>query len=309
MQPFDTVFIDYGASRIKSIQYDIRTDTFGAFYDQESPFLQNEIIDISLVKETILQTLAKYDKPSQVYGCSIIGGGYVKDKYYSWKSIDSPSNGTCLISYLFKDQSTYHIHIDHDPKGDKEIKELGLLGGVKFYSILGDTNCVLSSIELKENSCLINLGTGSQFAARDVLIKYIPSGRSLNVFRSFFNTLGRDLFKSFNTLSLEDLNRSTISFDLNVFPQAHKYKTGGIISGITENDFTFNNFVSSMFRSYIDQYIDYIEPYDKVYLMGGISRKYPIIRDYLEYKTGKEVVVQLSDLEDTFVGIRNRIRR
>jgi len=308
MQFFDTVLIDYGASRIKSIQYDTKADAFGLCYEQESPFLHNESVNISDVKETVLQTLSKHDKPKYVYSCSIIGGGYVKDTYYSWKSDKNINNGTCLLSHLFRDQSTYHIHHDHNSRGDKQIKELGVLNDVKFFSILGDTNCVLSSIDLDENSCLINLGTGSQFASRNRLIKYIPSGRSLNVFKNFFNTLGYDLFDSFSRLTLEDIKNSTMDFDLNIFPQAHKYRSGGEITNITEQDFTLNNFVSSIFRSYIDQYIEYIQSYNKVYLMGGISRKYPVIQEYLENKTGKEVVIKSSSLEDTFMGIRNRVK-
>jgi hypothetical protein len=128
------------------------------------------------------------------------------------------------------------------------------------------------------------------------------------VFKNFFNTLGYDLFDSFSRLTLEDIKNSTMDFDLNIFPQAHKYRSGGEITNITEQDFTLNNFVSSIFRSYIDQYIEYIQSYNKVYLMGGISRKYPVIQEYLENKTGKEVVIKSSSLEDTFMGIRNRVK-
>ena len=301
------LFIDFGASRIKSIKYDLSRNTFSQQEEMASPFLFSDEItkkDLSMVLKEVIK---KYTNVTDVITCTIIGGGYEDDIYYSWKSNKQTKSGTCLISELFCDQETYHVYCDHAGP-IKKINFLGLLGGKAFYSSLGDTDCVRRSFPLKNNSCILNLGTGSQVIETKKLTKYIPSGRALNVYKKYFQSMGVDMFGVFGKTTLQDLENSTIEFDLNLFKQALNYKkTGASIQNIQEDNFTVSNFIYSLFRSYLDQYVPYIQRNKEIYLTGGISRKYPVIKEYFESKTGKEIFLRSEYIEDTFLGIKNQL--
>jgi hypothetical protein len=301
------LFIDFGASKVKTIQYNIQENTFCNQKQIDSPFLENETIHKKKLLIFLTSIIEQYEDIDGIVACSILGGGYHEDVYYSWKVDKKLEERTCLISELFRRSKNYHIHKDHG--GEQDV--LGLLGkldGINFYSSLGDTDCVKRSFPLDNKSCIVNLGTGSQVIKPESIVKYIPSGRALNTYRSFFMELGIDVFGMFEQIKLEDLLKSQLHFNLNIFNQALDYKDpGGAISGVHESNFTVKNFINSMFASYLNQYIPYIIGSDRIYLTGGISRRYPIIKKYFEIKTGKDVFLRSEYIEDTFLGIRNKL--
>ena len=200
------------------------------------------------------------------------------------------------------------LHQDHGGLEDK-IKPLGVLNGKTIYSSLGDTNCVKRSFSLKNDECIVNLGTGSQVIRNKSIVKYIPSGRALNCFENFFNNLDVSVFEIFKNLSTDQLIASDMNFNLNVFEQALHYDSAvcGSITNIREDNFTLINFTCSLFKSYLDQYIPLIKNSKKIYLTGGISRKYPVIKKYFEVKTNSEVVLNSRHIEDTFLGIKEKV--
>ena len=301
------LFIDFGASKVKTIEYNFRENKFSPQYQVDSPFLQVEAIHKKDLLSFVSNVIKNHRDIAAIIPCSILGGGYDGELYYSWKANKKLTENTCLLSGLFKGDASYHVHEDHGGKIDK-LTFLGKIGQNSFYSSLGDTDCVKRSFPLDNKSCIVNLGTGSQVIKEQNMVKYIPSGRALNSYRSFFSQLGVDIFDLFEDRTVDDLLGATMSFDLNMFEQALNYKEiGGMISGINEKNFTLKNFIDSLFASYLNQYIPYIYDSDKIYLTGGISRRYPAIRDYFQLKTGKDVLLRSEYIEDTFLGIKNKL--
>ena len=312
------LLIDFGASYIKSALYSKEFDFLEKPQKEVSPLYHKTKLSKYEIREAITSVLQKYERVDAVVMCSILGGNYEHEIYYSWKDESSKkeTTGSCLLSELFRDQETYHVHNNHCSESNTTgLSVLGYLNGIKFYSSLGDTHCVAQSLSLQEDELLINLGTGSQVIRETEgyeIVSFIPSGRALNIFYNFFKTLGLDLFEEFKKLSFEDLENSTLSFDLNTFPEAYKFNGGGVISGIAEDSFNVHNFIASLFKSYLTQYVDIINDYENintVYLAGGISRKYKLISEYISRKTQVETVVRTTSNEDTHIGMCNLIRK
>ena len=317
------LLIDFGASYVKSILYDKSNDSFTLSNVIKSPLYSSDIMKKKWVYSTILDSLNYYKSFDAVVMCSVLGGYWENDIYYSWKvenKFDTTVvNNTCLLSELFKDQPTYHVHKHHFKDSNVTgLKLLGYINNIRCYSSLGDTNCALESVDIEENDLLINLGTGSQIISKNKksdhnIISFIPSGRALNVFQSFFNSMGIDLFSKFNDLKIDDLEQSTLCFDLNVFPQSYQFNNnGGFINNIFENNFNIHNFISSLFKCYLNQYIEIIKSMkkiDKIWLTGGMSKNYSLISEYINYKTKINVVVNNIKYEDTHIGMSKMIRK
>jgi len=301
------LFLDFGASNVKAIVYDVGSQRFFNQKIYTSPFFtKNKILKTEL-RQYLVSILSDYPDVFDVVPCTILGGGYEGNTYYSWKSNKKENLNYCLISGLFSKQSNHHVHADHGGN-IKKIQYLGSLDDKKFYSSLGDTDCVKRSFELCDDSCILNLGTGSQVMTKDDIIKFIPSGRALNSFKFFFDSVNIDMFEKFSEITLNDLTSSSMTFDLNIFKEAANYKkNAGSILFVEEKNFTVDNFIKSLFRSYIDQYESYIGNKNIIYLTGGISRKYPVIKEYMEYKLKKKVILRSKKIEDTFLGIKNKI--
>lgn len=302
------LFIDFGASRVKSIEYDVEKDIFCKQKETPSPFLYKDTMSKSEVRNILKNVMKKHDSFDAVFICTILGGGYVDDIYYSWKSSKNIKNKTCLISHIFKHDPTYHLHKDHGGTEDR-VKQLGTFNGKTIYSSLGDTDCVKRSFLLKNDECIVNLGTGSQVIRNKSITKYIPSGRALNCFENFFRSLDVDMFEIFKNLSVDKLMTSDMIFNLNIFEQALYYDPTvcGSITNIREDNFTLINFTCSLFKNYLDQYIPLIKDSKKIYLTGGISRKYPVIKEYFKAKTNAEVILNSRHVEDTFLGIKEKV--
>jgi sugar (pentulose or hexulose) kinase len=204
---------------------------------------------------------------------------------------------------------------------------------------LGDLQCALFGADNKvEKNLSINIGTGSQVSlvkknigaprsAHDYrpyfnnnflwTFSHIPAGRVLNKYADFFNEIsgGRcNLWKEISSLSLRDLEKSEILFDLNLFPSAFNYQGGGLISGLREQNFNKSMFISSLVRSFLDQYIFISadlsghKKYD-CKISGGIPLRYPLIKKYFEknLKCAKKIIVR-KECDETLLGLKNMIK-
>ena len=69
-----------------------------------------------------------------------------------------------------------------------------------------------------------------------------------------------------------------------MFPQAKNFVDYGKILNINEYNFNLENFISSLMKNYLDQYINYLIEMNTsvIYLTGGISQKIPVIFEYFE---------------------------
>lgn len=309
------LLIDFGASFLKVVEYDSETELYSNNYVVPSPFKHSNTITKDELRNLLHSVVSKHKDTERIVMCSILGGFYDGDTYHSWKSKESGVAVSCMISGLFDGEETFHVH-EHQAKSlnikeyETGLKLLGNFDGKEIYSILGDTDCVINSVRLTQYDVLINMGTGSQVAVKDSRKSFIPSGRALNVFYNFFYELGIDMFESMSELSIDDLNSATLSVDLNVFTQSHKYSGGGSINGINETGFTSKNLISSILKSYVDQYHEFIsdKKYSRIILTGGISKKIPVIHEYLSLKyEDKKVIVDKNEIENTHRGIVNFI--
>ena len=224
------LLIDFGASFIKSIIFDLDKFVFTEYACRESPFIYEETLQINSLKNIITEIMNLYQDYNFVVTCSIKNGTYKNNVYYSWKILDVKNIeiDSCLISQIFKNEETYHVHLDHCKLSkEDQLNVLGSFNGKVFLSNLGDTDCVSRSIKLNDKEVLINLGTGSQIFFDNNIISFIPSGRALNVFYKFFSSLGKNIFDDMSNISLPDLYTSDLSFDLSVFEQAINFKDYG----------------------------------------------------------------------------------
>ena len=192
---------------------------------------------------------------------------------------------------------------------------------IPVYSGIGDFQASLFNI--KENELYINMATGSQIAIlTDTIeehknninyrtffknkylkcITHIPSGRFLNIFLNLFE----DLF-TYN-LSVEDILQSDLIIENNIFDE-----NGIFIQNININNFNKKNIISSIIKSYLDQYINYYNLFfkdiiiEKIILAGGIPKKIPYIKDYLEYHIKKKFTINYNCDDDSIFGIINLI--
>lgn len=301
------LLIDFGASYIKSVVYDTYNDQYSNYTTTESPLRSYSPIS----KNYIIQELTKIieGNPNIEFCaiCSILGGKYIDDIYYSWKcsNIEGVKNQeSCIIKDIFK------------PSLDTKI-----IGKILNASILypsTDTDCVIESAKLiQSQNILINMGTGSQVIYIDELNnlkkhQYIPSGRSLNVFAKFFSELNINFFDHLCNLNLNDILSSTMQINLNIYPQAYQYNDGGLISKIYETNFTFKNFISSVLRCYLQQYEKFlIEPNNQTILLsGGIPKKIKAIQKYFVYKYPKSEVRLISNyIDETLIGLSYFIKK
>ena len=288
------LLIDFGASFVKSAIFDDSDNKIIDYKEIKSPFLNGDILLISDLKNILDYIMSTYFDYKYVITSSIKNGTYNNDVYESWK-IKIPENNICdLISKIFEDQSTYHVHYDHDKSSNvKSLIKLGTYREKIFLSCLGDTDCVLRSKHLSHGEFIVNMGTGSQIISCDEILSFIPSGRMLNVFYNFFISLNLNIFNYINNLTVNDLLISDLKFDLSVFPQAINFIDFGKILNINEHNFNIHNFLSSLVKIFLDQYIDYLsnKKFSKVYLTGGIAQKVPVVLDYFRYKFPEKEIV------------------
>jgi hypothetical protein len=305
------LLIDFGASFIKSIIYNKDTDTYSDPHNVISPFqTQNEITKQELL--LILQELI----PNNIDGiliCSILGGYYENDIYHSWKKKCLTKN-YCLISGLFSNINTFHIHKHHQETTHSEfyetgLKILGYINDIPIYSALADTLCVVESLNIGKNDVIVNIGTGSQVITQNSKHSFIPAGRAFFTFNEFFKSLGLNMFDMLKAITIEDVNNSDLIVDLNTFPQAinyHKNIQGGHILGIIEGNFNVTNLLGSILKNFVEQYKEYIlnSGCNNIILTGGIPKKLPIIKQLFEvYYPSFTIIQDVDDVENTHKGM------
>jgi sugar (pentulose or hexulose) kinase len=188
-------------------------------------------------------------------------------------------------------------------------KIAGYFNEIPIYSGMGDLQCALIGAGNDSNSISVNLGTGSQvskigkcnmeFERRPIFsdlmmqtVTHIPSGRVLNNFINFLQELSphRNFWNELASLSLEQIENATLDFDLSLFAGAFNYNGGGCIKNIKEKSFNVQNFLSSLLKSYTEQYISIISSFertnvDRLIFSGGIANKLSSVNKYISYKT------------------------
>ena len=321
------LLIDFGASNIKSATYDRVTQKIDNYSKQPSPFLYNNRIHKQDTWQ-ILKNLLNKQKThiDKIYICSILGGKYIGDHYYSWQSDYSVQElgfvDCCLISGLFQQSELFHMHTDHfrpntNYKYVDTCEILGYIDTVPIYTAMGDTQCVIEAAKncIKDDyGSIVNLGTGSQVihicqGKESNRYSYIPSGRALNVFQNFFKELGCDFFDMIQNINLSDILNSTIIVNLNMFYQSHKFTiNGGSIHNMHERDFNVKNFLASIIKCYIDQYDEFLAaPYNKnIIICGGVAHNIPVIEFYIRHKYPNSNIYISSAIDETLIGIANR---
>ena len=308
------LLLDFGASFVKTSIYDKDSRSLSLFKQYQSPFLTNDKININDIKYFISNIMNDYENFDIVLPCSIKNGFLINDEYVSWKLLDQNRyyEKESIIGAIFKNQSKHHIHNDQDEKSlICDLKELGTFENKIFLSCLGDTECVKRAFDLDDESVLLNLGTGSQIIYRDYIKSFFPSGRMFLVFDKFFSSLGCNFFDELANITLTQILESSLDFDINVFPQSRNFINFGSIGNITESNLNKDNFLASLLKSYIEQYLVKINPLQtkKIFLSGGIPKKLPVIKQYIENKLNVAVIESDSSYPETHLGMVNMIEK
>lgn len=113
--------------------------------------------------------------------------------------------------------------------------------------------------------------------------------------------------ENFWFLTLDDIVQASLEFDLVIFSSAHGFSGGGSISKIMKNKFTLDNYMASLLKSYLNQYINILRKFDltntDILLAGGIPQKLPVLKQYLEYQSLGNIFMQLSNIDGTLSGL------
>ena len=200
---------------------------------------------------------------------------------------------------------------------------------IPIYTGVGDHQCAVLGAGNTEDTISVNLGTGSQIAIINLnndkcekvpyfehknlsVIKHIPSGRMLNCFVNFFKSINSkiDFWNIIDGLKIEDILEADLHMNLSIFESAWNYTNGGIITGITEENFTKKNFFASILKNYVYQYkkaIEQLSPnkkFNKIVLSGGIPSRIPVIKEYLSLLTGYDVLYNSKVYDETLFGLK-----
>jgi sugar (pentulose or hexulose) kinase len=188
---------------------------------------------------------------------------------------------------------------------------------------LGDFQTSLYGTTICNKGLFINMATGSQIAQiiekndikndnssyrpyfNTMYIKcytHIPSGRFINIFDTFFNTFGINIWEQFNTLTLSDVyNNSNMIINTDSF-----FDEGLSISHIKERNFTCDNLICSILYSYLIQYVNIINEsnlqFDYIMLSGGIPKKIPVIQEFFKDQLKTNIILNHQD-DDSIFGV------
>ncbi len=203
---------------------------------------------------------------------------------------------------------------------------------VPIYVGIGDHQCSLLGAGLvADDSLSINLGTGAQvstldpssppveaevrpyFAERSLrTITHIPGGRALAEYIGFLGEVAgarTDFWELLADCRIEQVRNSTLQVNLGLFPSARGYAGGGSIGGIGEGNLTLSNYLCSLLRAFIDQYIDILRLFDPngekrcTLLSGGIARRLPVVRTYIAENTSYQTE-GATPLDESLLGLR-----
>lgn len=300
------LLIDFGASFVKCIVYDSDSNTFMHSKTVESPFLKCDKINRKNLNDFLVNIVNEYLYVKSILVCTILGGTWIKDTYYSWKTNKGKQIGEhCLISgFLNCTVHSDHASFTNAKQYSDKLELSGYILDLPIYSPLGDTNCAMRSINLGDEEVAINMGTGSQIITKKETIRYFPSGRSLLVFENFFNEIRFNMFNEMSNLDLEDVIKSTLCVELSNFTQSRNFSSGGFIGGILEGNFTIKNLLGSIIKSLVTQYKSSLINPKKIYLLGGIPKKLKVIKPAFQYYyENVEIVSNEDNIEDTHLGM------
>ena len=205
-------------------------------------------------------------------------------------------------------------------------------GRVPIYVGIGDHQCSLLGAGLVERHTLsINLGTGAQVSTLEDkwtpqeaetrpyfsgqmlnTITHIPGGRALAEHVEFLGELSGDTDAIWQLLAahrIDEIQTSSLQFNLSLFSGARGYTDGGSIRNITEGKWTLNNYLCSLLRAFSEQYIDILQLFDptqqmrEVLLSGGIARRLPIVRQLIEAET-PYAALGATQVDESLLGLR-----
>jgi len=303
------LLIDFGATYIKTGVYNKDTQEYTKGIVATSPFRYVDKFSKEELLNTLTSLVDNYRDVDGIVICTILGGGYIGDVYHSWKSPDiklpNCDRTHCMISGLFNSKVHYH----HKPFTTNTnyhmgLFEIGKINNKPVYSSLGDTDCVIESLELNEDTKAINMGTGSQVISLDSIERYFPAGRAFLAYRELFDSLDLDMFELMSTITVDDVFRSDLKMNLAVFPQARSYSDGGSINNIKEGNFTVKNLLGSMLKEFVLQYQSHIDNASTILLVGGIAKKIKILPELFQmYNPSKEFIVVEDGIESTHKGM------
>ena len=203
---------------------------------------------------------------------------------------------------------------------------------VPMYVGVGDHQCsVLGSALSPGNAANINLGTGSQLAvidrrlAQDVemrpyfdgsrldAVTHVPAGRSLAEYVGFLAGMSDQspdrFWQRLAELEEEDVRQASLQIDLSIFEGARDFKGGGSIGGILEGSLNLSNYLASLLKALVDQYVEVLETFDpdgeleRCVLSGGIARNLPNLAALLSRRSGREVS-GATELDESLLGLR-----
>jgi len=263
--------------------------------------ISNTNIKVKNITEAILDTIST--KTHVTMAC---GNGFydIYKKEYIKSYVD-----------LFYDLFKVNLLFD-DVIFNREV--VGTIINTPVYVGIGDFQASLYSCNFSNNPLFINMATGSQIAIiSDTLttpglscrpffnnkiiecITHIPCGRFLNIFDTFLKTVGISLWDEINRLRIEDVYASNIIITTDIFSGQ-----GICISKIYDNTFKLTNFISSIFKSFLWQYINIIKnnkfKFDNIILSGGIAKRIPLIRNILYREFN--VTVNINNNDDDSIG-------
>lgn len=197
---------------------------------------------------------------------------------------------------------------------------------IPIYTGIGDFQAAIWGAGCGKHIVNINLGTGSQVAKifnseivsqirpffnneKLSVITHIPSGRALNTYINFLKMINAniDYWGIIDSLRLQDVINSTLTFDLGVFSSAWNFTGFGKIINIHENNFTLQNFLASLLKSYLEQYVSALKEickdnnFNKIIISGGIASKVSVIKNYFEYKYPNVNIIIFKSIHDTTI--------
>ena len=299
------LLIDFGATYIKCALY---TDgTIVPTSNVPSPFISKAQVTKLELMNTLESIVDAHKDVEGIFICTILGGKWELDTYKSWKCTPPGDKGVmCMISGLFNCTT---IHIDHKEftRAQKYVDKPFVIGRVRnipLYSPMGDTNCVIRSLSLPKKGVAINMGTGSQVISETELIRFYPAGRAFLVFNRLFESNPLSLFEIIKTLTVQDVESSSLAINLAVFEQARDWSGGGAISGITETNFNIKNLAASLLKAFVLQYKDSLANAESITLVGGMANKIGILPELFQaYYPNKKIIREDASIEATHKGI------
>ncbi len=205
-------------------------------------------------------------------------------------------------------------------------------GRVPIYVGIGDHQCSLLGAGLvSDDSLSINLGTGAQvstlycpsppaeaetrpyFSDRTLTtITHIPGGRALAEYIGFLGEVGgatTDFWQLLAECRVQQVRASTLQFGLGLFTSARAYDGGGYIRGIGEGELTLHNYLCSLLKAFVEQYVDVLRLFDPsrqmqhVLLSGGIARRLPAVQALVQTESGYPTQ-GATPLDESLLGLR-----